>query len=134
MSANSRSLASCGIVTVSLDLGASSTSKTEVRVEETNVSGGKAGHIDLDELAAGEDIGNSKEHIDKLRNADLARISDLNHWHRVVGVFELGSGSADLRPNFSVESIVYQPIGLDRRNFSVTYRLPGGITRVSLTR
>lgn len=106
MSTNSRSLASSGIVAVGLDLGATSTSKAEVRVEETNVSSLEAGHVDLDELAAGEDVGNSEEHVDELRNADLARISDLDHWHGVVGVLELGSSGADLRPNLSVDSVI----------------------------
>lgn len=106
MSANSRSLASCRIVAVGLDLGASGSSKAEVGVEETNVSSLEAGHVDLDELAAGEDVGNGEEHVDKLRNADLAGRSDLDHWHGVVGVLELGSSGANLRPNFSVDSAI----------------------------
>lgn len=104
VSANSCSLASCGIVAVGLDLGASSTSKTEVGVEETNVSSLESSHVDFHKLATGQDICNSEEHVDKLRNADLAGISDLDHWDWVVGVFELGSSGADLRPNLSVES------------------------------
>jgi hypothetical protein len=106
MSADSRSLASRGIVTVGLDLGASSTSKTEVRVEEAHVSSLEAGHVDLDELAAGQDVGNGEEHVDELRNADLAGISDLDHRHGVVGILELGSSGADLGPYLSVDSII----------------------------
>lgn len=105
MSANSRSLASRGIVAVGLNLGTSSTSKTEVGVEETNISSLEAGHVDLDELAAGEDVGNGEEHVDELRNADLAGISDLDHRHGVVGVLELGSSGADLRPDLSVDAV-----------------------------
>lgn len=104
MGAYSRSLAGCGIIAVGLNLGSSGTSNSEVRVEEANVSSFQAGHVDLYKDAARENVCDCEEHVDKLRNTELARLSDLDHGDRVVGVLELRSSGTDLGPNLSVES------------------------------
>lgn len=106
MSADARRLAGCGIIAVGLNLGSSSTSNAEVSVEESDVSSLQAGHVHLDKLAAGKNVGNGEEHIDELGNAELARLSDLDHGNRLVGILELVASGANLRPNLSVESKV----------------------------
>lgn len=106
MSTDSGRLAGCGIIAVGLNLGSSSTSNTEVSVEEADVPSFQAGHVHLDELAAGKNVCNGEEHVDELGNAELARLSDLDHGNRLVGILELVASGANLRPNLSVESRV----------------------------
>lgn len=104
MGTDSRRLAGSGIVAVGLNLGSSSSSDAEVSVEEADVSSLQASHVHLDELAAGKNVRYGEEHVDELGNAELARLSDLDHGDRLVRILELVARGANLRPNLSVES------------------------------
>ena len=109
-----------------------------MRVPETNIPCGGSGHIDLDQLRAREDISNSEKHIHKLRGTNVARLADLDNRSRFVFVCKLISDTADLGPNFSIESAQKEPISPILEYYEVrlgsTDLVPGGILRVSLTR
>lgn len=84
-----------------VDLRVDGASDAEVRVPDADVALGRAGHVDLHEDGAGEDLGDGEQHVADLRDADVAGVSDLQHHARVGGVLELRPDGADGRPDLA---------------------------------
>lgn len=84
-----------------VDLRVDGATDAEMRVPDTDVALGRAGHVDLHEDGAGEDLGDGEQHVADLRDTHVARVSDLQHHARVGGVLELGPDSADGRPDLT---------------------------------
>ena len=81
-----------------------STTNAVMRVVEGNVALIAAFHIHFDENGAGQDVGNSEEHVAKLGQSNLAWFADLYHRLGIGFITELFARSADDGPDFANDS------------------------------
>lgn len=77
------------------------TSDPDMRVEESDVPGLRARHVDLDEDGAREDILHREDEVGELRDARVPWAADLDDGFGVLRVLKKGPSAAEFSVGFS---------------------------------
>lgn len=96
-------------------------------VEEADVAGLRARHVDFYEFAAGEYVGYGEEHVDELGSSRFAWFAYLYHGGGFIFVIEFATCGADFGPCFAMKSMSMLVEAVRWGVLELTHLLPGGM-------